>query len=282
MNVNEIIRKTNEELERLTGGTLSGGVFPHGSSRNADAAPLDRSPVLPSAAKPAPAPLFHGQGLNSSVPGKLEHSLLDPGINREKIIRECELAGEYGIACVVVSPYFVECAADILRRTGVAVCSVAGFPHGASSQTAKSAEIRDCIRRGAAEMDVALNILAIKSGEIDAARRELQETMQIARGKCAIKAIYEQSLYTDEEKKSVLSLIRECACDFVKISNALSGKKAEEADVQFVRSIVGNKVGIKIDGGVKTLERALQIFQSGADRIGLSATIAVAKEALGK
>jgi deoxyribose-phosphate aldolase len=130
-------------------------------------------------------------------------------------------------------------------------------------------------------MDVAVNILAIKSGEVDAARRELQEMLQIARGKCLIKAIYEQSLYSDEEKKIVLSLIRECSCDFVKISNALSGKKAEEADVQFVRSIVGTKVGIKIDGGVKTLERAVQLFQAGADRIGLSATIAVAKEALG-
>ncbi|MDR1576441.1 MAG: deoxyribose-phosphate aldolase, partial [Treponema sp.] len=277
MNVPEIIRKTTEELERLTGGTAPGGENPFpGGSRNADAAPLDRSPVFPAAARPASASRIHGQGVNSAIPGKLEHSLLDPGISRAKIITECERAGEYGIACVVVSPYFVECAADILRRTGVAVCSVAGFPHGAASQTAKSAEIRDCIRRGATEMDVALNILAIKSGEIDAARRELQETMQIARGKCAVKAIYEQSLYTDDEKKIVLSLIQECACDFVKISNALSGKKAEEADVQFVRGIVGGKVGIKIDGGVKTLERALQIVQAGADRIGLSATIAVA------
>jgi deoxyribose-phosphate aldolase len=131
-------------------------------------------------------------------------------------------------------------------------------------------------------MDVALNILAIKSGEIDAARRELQEALQIARGRCLIKAIYEQALYTDEEKRAVLSLIRECSCDFVKISNALSGKKAEEADVRFVREIVGGKVGIKIDGGVKTLEKALSLFQAGADRIGLTATVAVAKEALGR
>jgi deoxyribose-phosphate aldolase len=286
MNVNEIIRKTNEELERLTGGTPADGrSLPPGGSRNAAAAPLDRSPLHPVSVYSAPAacaPPLRGLGVNAAVPGKLEHSLLDPGISREKIIRECELAGEYGVACVVVSPYFVECATDILRRRGVAVCSVAGFPHGAASQAAKSVEIRECIRRGAEEMDVAVNILAIKSGEIDAARRELQEVMQIARGKCAVKAIYEQSLYSDEEKKIVLSLIRECSCDFVKISNALSGKKAEETDVQFVRGIVGNKVGIKIDGGIKTLERAIEIFQAGADRIGLSATIAVAKEALGK
>ena len=131
-------------------------------------------------------------------------------------------------------------------------------------------------------MDVALNVLAVKSGELDAARRELQEMLQIARGKCLIKAIYEQSLYTEEEKKAVLSMIRQCQCDFVKISNALTGKSAEEADVQFVRNIVGSKTGIKIDGGVKTLDRAMQIFGSGADRIGMSATITVAKEALGR
>ena len=77
-------------------------------------------------------------------------------------------------------------------------------------------------------------------------------------------------------------MIRDCQCDFIKISNALSGKKAEEADVAFVRNIIGTKIGIKIDGGVKTLERALQIFVSGSDLIGMSATIAVAKEALGR
>ncbi|MDR2661484.1 MAG: deoxyribose-phosphate aldolase [Treponema sp.] len=295
VNVNDIVKETHRELEKLLGGrapaanALSGGGF----SRNAQAAPLGPaivpagSAAVPagSAARPAApaaerAPVL-GRGVYSAVPGRLEHSLLDPGITREKVIGECELALQYGIGVVVVSPYFVESAATVLGRTGTAVCSVAGFPHGAASQTAKSAELRECIRRGAVEMDVALNILAIKSGEPGVCRRELQEMLQIARGRCRIKAIYEQSLYNDEEKKTVLSLIRECACDFVKISNALTGKKAEEADLRFVREMVGPKVGIKIDGGVKTLARTLELFGAGADRIGMSATIAVAGEALG-
>jgi deoxyribose-phosphate aldolase len=259
MNVNEIINATERELEKILG--------------------TGSKPVSPAAGLPAAE--LRNKGINLSVPGKLEHSLLDPGITREKIIAECKLAAEYGAANVVVSPYYVEAAAFILGRTGVAVCSAAGFPHGAASQAAKSAEMRECIRRGATEMDVALNVLAIKSGELAAARRELQEMLQIARGKCLVKAIYEQSLYSDEEKREVLSLIRDCGCDFVKISNALSGKKAEEEDVRFVRSIIGSKAGIKIDGGVKTLQRALELFNSGADRIGMSATIAVAKEAIG-
>jgi len=280
MNVDEVIKNTEKELGRLlekSGKPLqsadSGRIAFSSFGSGPHAAPqLALQGVTFSAPR--------GKGINSAVPGKLEHSLLDPGISREKIIAECKLAAEYGLANVVVSPYYVESAAFILGRTGVAVCSAAGFPHGAASQTAKSAELRECIRRGAAEMDVAINVLAVKSGEIDAARRELQEMLQIARGKCLVKAIYEQSLYSDEEKKAVLSMIAGCGCDFVKISNALSGKKAEEADVQFVRNIVGSKVGIKIDGGVKTLQRALEIFASGADRIGMSATIAVAKEAL--
>jgi len=254
MNVNEVIKETERVLGRLLDA---------GNKADLSSTPLCRS------------------GIHSAIPGKLEHSLLDPGISREKIIAECKLAAEYGLANVVVSPYYVESASFILGRTGTAVCSVAGFPHGAASQAAKSAELRECIRKGAAEMDVALNVLAIKSGEIDACRRELQEMLQIARGKCLIKAIYEQSLYSDEEKKAVLSVIRDCGCDFVKISNALTGKKAEEEDVRFVRNIVGGKIGIKIDGGVKTLARTLEILGAGADRIGMSATIAVAKEALG-
>ena len=261
MNVSEIVKETENALGRLLGTDVPA-----------------TAPVC--SIQSVPAVILPGKGINSAIPGKLEHSLLDPGISREKIIAECKLAVEYGLASVVVSPYYVECAAGILGRTGTAVCSAAGFPHGAISQTAKSAELRECIRRGAREMDVAVNVLAIKSGELDVARRELQEMLQIARGRCLIKAIYEHALYSDEEKKAVLAMIRECACDFVKISNVLSGKKAEEADVQFVRSIVGDKVGIKIDGGVKSLERALEIFSSGADRIGLTATIAVAREAL--
>ena len=260
MNINEVIKETESALGRLL-GTSSPAVSPN-STRQVSAV------------------VAHGKGIYAAVPGKLEHSLLDPGISREKVIAECRLAVECGVACVVVSPYYVECAAGILGRTGTLVCSAVGFPHGAMSQTAKSAELQQCIRRGAKEMDVAINALAIKSGEVDVARRELQEMIQIARGKCRIKAIYEHALYTDEEKKAVLSMIRDCACDFVKISNVLSGKKAEEIDVQFTRSFVGDKVGIKIDGGVKTLERALELFAAGADRIGLTATIAVAKEAL--
>jgi deoxyribose-phosphate aldolase len=279
MTEKEISEEAKRTVERLLAGqsAASGGRFPAGEAP-ACAAPA-YIPPAPSARTPQPE---YGHGVYSAVLGKLEHSLLDPGISREKIIAECKSAAALGFANVVVSPYYVECASSILGRTGVAVCSVAGFPQGAMSAAAKSAEMRECIRRGAAEMDVSLNILAIKSGEIEEARRELQELLQIARGKCLVKAVYEQGAYTDVEKKQVLALIRDVSCDFVKIQNVLSGKKAEVEDVRFVRALVGPKVGIKIDGGVKTLETALSLFDAGADRIGLSATAAVAREALSR
>jgi deoxyribose-phosphate aldolase len=279
MTENEIIEVTRRTVERLLAGQpdASGGRVPAGAGP-VYAAP-GYIPPAPSARVPQTA---HGHGVYSAVPGKLEHSLLDPAISREKIIKECESAAKFGFANVVVSPYYVECASNILGRTGVAVCSTVGFPHGAASAAAKSAEMRECIRRGATEMDAALNILAIKSGEIEAARRELQEVLQIARGKCLVKAVYEQGAYTDAEKKQALALIRDVSCDFVKIQNVLSGKKAEVEDVRFVRNLVGPKVGIKIDGGVKTLETALTLFNAGADRIGLTASAAVAQEALSR
>lgn len=218
----------------------------------------------------------------TEVPSHIEHSLLNPDISKKKIAEECMLARKYGLANVCVSPYYVYTAAEIMRGSSVAVCAPVGFPHGAASTAAKICEIRECIKNGATELDVAMNILAVKSGELADARADLEQMVNCAGGKAKIKAIYEQSLYSDEEKEVVLRMIKTSGCDFVKISNALSGKPAKEEDVIFVRGIVGKNVGIKIDGGIKTLQRALEVLQSGADRIGLSASIAVANEAYAK
>ena len=138
MNVNDIIKETNAELERLIGGTaassgagLSGGIR---DSVPAYVVPAYIRPApgaaLPHASREVPRHAPHGQGMYSAVPGKLEHSLLDPGISREKIVKECELAGQYGVANVVVSPYFVEWAADILKRGGWPYARSRVFPTG--------------------------------------------------------------------------------------------------------------------------------------------------------
>jgi len=205
----------------------------------------------------------------------IEHSLLNPDFSADTIRKGCADAKQYGFANVCVSPYYVAMAADQLRGTGIAVCTVAGFPHAAASTSAKCAEIREAIRNGATEIDAAMMIVAAKSGDFEFVKKDLAEMVTVAAGRAKIKAIYEQGLYTDDEKKRVLEIAAQCGVDFVKISNALTGKKAMVEDVQFVRGIIGPKVGIKIDGGIKDAATANTILDSGANRIGCSASIQI-------
>ena len=210
----------------------------------------------------------------------LEHSVLNPDLTKDKLLEACSVARKYGVAALCVSPYYVPDAAECLRGSNVAVDAAVGFPHGALSLSAKLAEVKECIRMGASELDVAINVLAVKSGCFEDVRREFDEIMALSAGRAKIKAVFEHCLYTDREKGTVLGIIRDCKADFVKIQNMLSGKGADCEDVRFVRSIVGPSVGIKIDGGVKTLEFANELIAAGADRIGLTATEKIAKEAL--
>ena len=216
------------------------------------------------------------------VAGKLEHSLLNPDTALERIIKGCEEAKKYRFANIVVSPYFVPFASRQLKDSGVLVCSAVGFPHGCESTAAQVAEIRECAANGADELDVSLSINAIKSGRIDDARRDLDAMVDAAKGRVQLKAIYEQGVLTPSERERALLIIRSSGVQFCKISNALTGKKAVVEDVKYVRSILGRGIGIKIDGGVKTLETAMTLFYAGADRIGLSASVSVAQEALNK
>lgn len=216
----------------------------------------------------------------TSIPEKLEHSLLNPDISKEKIIAECELARKYRFATICVSPYYTSLAFDVLRDSRVLVCSVVGFPQGAISSKAKLEEVKECIVNGARELDVAMNILAIKSGEFGEAKRDLEQVVRTAQGKASIKAVYEQGAYTAEEKVKVLEMIKACGADFVKIQNVMSKKAASAEDILFVRNIVGRNVRIKIDGGVKTVEHAKDLFLAGADRIGLTASVEIAKQCI--
>lgn len=211
------------------------------------------------------------------IPGRLEHSMLAPDITRKKILEECAVCAQWGFAAICVAPYYVPDAAQALLGTGVAVGSAVGFPHGAISLKGKIADLKECILQGAREVDVSLNMLAVKSGDMDAAKRDLGEMVNVAQGKAMIKAVFEHSVYTEDEKIAVLEMVRGSGAQFVKIQNVLSGKAADPQDVRFVRSVVGRNVGIKIDGGVKTVEHAVKLFAAGVDRIGLTASVAIAK-----
>ena len=229
------------------------------------------------------APLnITGAANAADIVRRLEHSMLNPDLSPEKLEEAARIARKYEVAALCVSPYYVPVAAELLRGSNVVVDAAVGFPHGAISAEAKITEAKECIRNGAGELDVAINILAIKSGRWEDVQREFEEIVALSVGKAKVKAVFEHCLYTDEEKVRALNLVRSCGVDFVKIQNMLSGKGASCEDVQFVRGIIGSAIGIKIDGGVKTLAFAQELASAGADRIGLTATEAIAKEALGQ
>ena len=163
----------------------------------------------------------------------------------------------------------------MLKGSGVAVCTVAGFPHGAASTRAKCAEIREAIMNGATELDVSMMIVALKSGDFEGARKDLAEMVSVAGGRARIKAIYEQGLLSDEEKKAALTIAVACGVDFIKISNALTGKKACIEDVRYVRGVIGEEIGIKIDGGIKDAATVRALMAAGAQRFGCSASVGI-------
>jgi deoxyribose-phosphate aldolase len=164
-----------------------------------------------------------------------------------------------------------------LRGSGIKVCTPIAFPHGAASTAAKVVEAREAIKNGAEELDVSLNILAIKNGDPAEAKKDLEEVINIAHGRATVKAIYEQGLYTDEEKVMALNVIKSSGADYVKISNALTGKKALVEDVQFVRGILGDTVAIKIDGGISDAKTVRELMKAGASRFGCSKSVKIIK-----
>lgn len=205
----------------------------------------------------------------------IEHSLLNPDMTKEQIIQGCREAKAGRMANICVSPYYVPLAVEYLRGSGVKVSTAVAFPHGAASTAAKVAEAREAIKNGAEELDISMNILAIKNGENEEALRDLSEVVNIAKGKALAKAIYEQGLYTDEEKIAALTIAKASGADYIKISNALTGKKALAEDVRFVRSVVGSSIGIKIDGGIATAEKVRELMAAGAQRFGCSKSVEI-------
>jgi deoxyribose-phosphate aldolase len=214
----------------------------------------------------------------TDIASALEHSLLNPDMTREKMLAGCADVKKYRLGNICVTPFFAAEAAEALCGSGIPVCVPVGFPHAAASTAAKETEIREAIKNGAGELDLSLNIVAVKSGDMDAVKKDLDAMISAVGGRAKVKAIYEQGLYTEAERIKVLTLAKQCGADFIKISNALTGKKAVVEDVQFVRSIVGKGIGIKIDGGVKDAATVSALLAAGANRIGASACVKIVTE----
>ena len=199
----------------------------------------------------------------------IDHTLLKPTAQRKDIEKLCTEAKEYNFASVCVNPCWVSYASKLLQGTSVKVCTVIGFPLGASDSEVKAFEAKTAIKQGASEVDMVINIGALKAGEYDLVKKDIQAVRAASVGK-VLKVIIETSYLTDEEKQKVCQICAECGADFVKTSTGFSDGGATVNDVILMDAASGDKVKVKASGGIRTREDALKMIEAGASRLGTS------------
>jgi deoxyribose-phosphate aldolase len=212
----------------------------------------------------------------------IDHTLLKPEATDEDIKKLCEEAARYRFASVCVNPTWVRAASCNLRGTGVPVCTVIGFPLGATLADVKAYEARRAIFDGATEVDMVINVGALKSGDDCLVENDIRSVVEVAHEYEAIcKVIIETALLTDDEKVRACLAAKKAGADFVKTSTGFSKGGATVADIALMRRTVGSELGVKASGGVKGLEDARKMVEAGATRIGASVGVKIAQEALG-
>ena len=204
----------------------------------------------------------------------IDHTLLKPEATRQEIDQLCDEARTYCFASVCVNPGWVKRCAQKLHKSGVLVCTVVGFPLGATSSLAKGFETQTAVSHGAQEIDMVINIGWLKSREYDWVKKDIQEVVRNA-GRRPVKVIIETCLLTDEEKIKACVLAKEAGASYVKTSTGFSKGGATAADIALMRKVVGTKLGVKASGGVRTYEDVVQMVESGATRIGASASVKI-------
>ena len=205
----------------------------------------------------------------------IDHTLLKADATENEVIKLCNEAKEYDFFSVCINPGFVELAAKELSESNVAVCTVIGFPLGASTPETKAFETRDAIQKGAAEVDMVINISKLKDKKDEEVLKDIKAVVDAADKKALVKVIIEACLLTDEEKERACKLAKDAGADFVKTSTGFSTGGATKEDIALMRKTVGTEMGVKASGGVRTYEDAVTMIESGATRIGASASIAI-------
>lgn len=213
----------------------------------------------------------------------IDHTLLKPAATRDQIIALCNEARTYHFASVCVNPAYVQlCAEQLEGVDDVAVCTVIGFPLGATLPEVKAFEAQRAIADGATELDMVQNVSALKSGDYEALRRDIAAVVEVAREHGALcKVILETALLTDEEKTLACQIAQQAGADFVKTSTGFGPGGATVEDVALMRRVVGPTLGVKASGGVRTYADCMAMVQAGATRIGASAGVQIVREAGG-
>ncbi|MCR5505226.1 MAG: deoxyribose-phosphate aldolase [Elusimicrobiaceae bacterium] len=202
----------------------------------------------------------------------IDHTLLKPTATKADILQICNEAKQYHFASVCVNPCWVKLCAEALKGSGVKVCTVIGFPLGANTSEIKAQEAALAIKEGASEVDMVINIGALKEGNIDYVYQDILAVRKASEGK-TLKVIIETSYLTEEEKKTVCKICAKSGADFVKTSTGFSSAGATAEDVKLMKEASGIKV--KASGGVRTKEDALKMIEAGASRLGASAGVKI-------
>ncbi len=209
-----------------------------------------------------------------SLAAKIDHTNLKPTATESDIIKICAEAREYVFASVCANPVHVPLMKKELEGSTPLVCCVVGFPLGANAKEIKAAEARHAVEQGADEVDMVINIGALKAGQNQTVKEDIAAVVEAARGK-TVKVIIETCYLTEEEKKNACTSAMEAGAHFVKTSTGFGSGGATLEDIKLMRAVVGDKLQVKASGGIRTLEDAKAMIEAGADRIGASAGIAI-------
>jgi deoxyribose-phosphate aldolase len=215
--------------------------------------------------------------MSVNIGSMIDHTALKPETTKAQIETLCAEAKEYKFASVCVNPTWIETAAALLKGTDVKVCTVIGFPLGATTVETKAFETKDAIAKGATEVDMVINIGALKDKNDELVERDIRAVVDEAKGKALTKVIIESSLLTEEEKVRACELSVKAGADFVKTSTGFSTGGATVEDIALMRKTVGPDLGVKASGGVRDRAGALAMVEAGATRIGASAGISIVK-----
>lgn len=212
----------------------------------------------------------------------IDHTILKADAQEGDVEKVCKEALEYGFASVCVNPSNVKLVASMLKGSEVKVCTVVGFPLGATLPEVKAFEAVESIKNGATEVDMVINVGALKSGKLDLVEQDIMAVAEACRDKALLKVIIETCLLTNEEKISVCQIAKNAGADYVKTSTGFSTGGALVEDIQLMRKAVGNIMGVKASGAVRDLETALKMIEAGATRIGASASVNIVNDIASK
>ena len=222
----------------------------------------------------APEPMADGLA-PADMPKYIDHTYLKPQASLEDIRRICDDAKKFKTASVCVNPSYIAFVAQQLAGTGITPCCVIAFPLGACTPEVKAFEAFDAVQHGAREVDMVINIGAVKSGDWKLVKRDIEAVVNAVKGYAKVKVIIETCLLTDEEKVKACTVAKLAGADFVKTSTGFSTSGAKAEDVRLMRETVGPEMGVKASGGIHSYEEAAAMLKAGASRLGASATLKI-------